>query len=73
VTVNKRPLTFYLIYIFSDDFFIDISDDGLRKYRNLCHTCKSQLKQTYVVFDGMNVVEETNMYLVLMKNKLKSN
>jgi len=49
-----------------------MSDDGLRMDRNLCHTCKSQLKQTYVVFDGISVVKETTTYRVLMKNKLNS-
>jgi len=50
-----------------------MSDVGLRKDRNLCHTRKFQLKQTYVVFDGISVVEETTTYRAVIKNKLNSN
>jgi hypothetical protein len=37
-------------------------DDGLRKGRNMFHAYKSQVKVTYVVFDGVIVVYSAHSF-----------
>ena len=51
--MNKN---FISMYFTLDDFCIDMPDGGLRKDLDVQHTWKAQLKLSYVVFDGVNVV-----------------
>jgi hypothetical protein len=44
------------MYLPLGDFCIEIIDDGLRKGRNMQHTCKAQLQQICAVFVGVSVV-----------------